>query len=70
MRPGTVSATQQAFGDAFLKAHPLVLIPSVVSTHSWDLLIDVSSAVGLFKLRQSEAFALDPRLHSASRRLV
>ena len=68
LRPGTVSAAQQAFGSALLKAHPLVLIPSVVSTHSWNLLIDVASAVGLFKLRQSEAFALDPRLSSASRR--
>lgn len=70
LRPGTVSAAQQAFGDALLKAHPLVLIPSVVSTHSWNLLIDVSSAVGLFKLRQNEAFAHDPRLNSASRRPV
>lgn len=66
MHPGTVSAAQQAFGDALLKAHPLVLIPSVVSSHSWNLLIDVDAAgaAGLFKLRRSEAFALDPRLNS------
>ena len=63
LRPGTVSAGQQAFGDALLAAHALVLIPSVVSTHSWNLLIDVSAAAGLFKLRRSEPFALDPRLN-------
>lgn len=63
LRPGTVSAGQQAFGDALLAAHPLVLIPSVVSTHSWNLLIEVSAGRGLFSLRRSEPFALDPRLN-------
>lgn len=68
MRPGTVSAGQQAFGDALMRTHPLVLIPSVVSTHSWNLLIDVDAAgaAGLFRLRRGEAFALDPRLHPAT----
>ena len=31
LRPGVVSAGQQLFGDARLRAHPFVLIPSVVS---------------------------------------
>ena len=66
LRPGTVSAGQQAFGDALLSAHPLVLIPSVVSTHSWNLLIDIAASSGLFSLRSSEPFALDPRLHPVS----
>ena len=65
LRPGTVSKDQQLFGDALLKAHALVLIPSVVSTHSWNLLIDVDAAKGQFKLVYSEAFALDPRLSPA-----
>src|SRR3954462_9058336 len=30
LRPGAVSAGQQAFGDALLKAYPFVLLPSVV----------------------------------------
>ena len=62
LRPGTVSKDQQLFGDALLKAHGLVLIPSVVSTHSWNLLIDVDVAKSQFKLKSSEAFALSPSL--------
>ncbi|HEY2977237.1 MAG TPA: RES family NAD+ phosphorylase, partial [Burkholderiaceae bacterium] len=38
LRPGTVSAAQQAFGDTLVEAHALVLMPSVVSAHSWNLL--------------------------------
>ena len=73
LRPGTVSRAQQAFGDALLDAHVMVLIPSVVSIHSWSLLmnLDVGADTGAqagaksFKLRGSEAFALDPRLNPA-----
>jgi RES domain-containing protein len=63
LRPGTISAGQQTFGDGLLASNPLVAVPSVVSTHSWNLLIDVAGAAGLFSLRGSEAFALDPRLN-------
>ena len=63
LRPGTVSAGQQAFGDALLAAHPIVVIPSVVSTYSWNVLIDVAGAAGLFSLRSDEPFAIDPRLN-------
>ncbi len=67
LRPGTVSKAQQAFGDALLAAHTLVLIPSVVSIHSWNLLINIQAGAKtsskVFKLRDSEAFALDPRLN-------
>ena len=65
LRPGTVSKDQQHFGDALLKTHAFVIIPSVVSTHSWNLLIDVDAAKGQFKLKSSEAFALDTRLNAA-----
>ena len=65
LRPGAVSKAQQLFGDALFNAHPLVLIPSVVSTHSGNLLIDVDAAAGQFKLKSREAFALDPRLNPA-----
>ena len=63
LHPGAVSTGQQAFGDSLLASHPLVVLPSVVSSHSWNLLIDVASAAGLFKLRRREPFALDPRLN-------
>jgi RES domain-containing protein len=65
LRPGTVSKAQQLFGDALLAQHGLVLLPSVVSTHSWNLLIDVTRAPKAFKLRSLEPFALDPRLNPA-----
>ena len=63
LRPGAVSAGQQAFGDALLAEHPLVIVPSVVSPRSWNLLIHLPSAAGLFELRSSEPFALDTRLN-------
>jgi RES domain-containing protein len=66
LRPGTVSRNQQAFGDALLAAHPVVLISSAVSTHSWNVLIDVANAAGLFRHRSDEAFALDTRLTPAA----
>ena len=62
LRPGTVSANQQKFGDGLLAEHPLVIVPSVVSTRSWNLLIDVAGAAGLFGLKDKELLALDPRL--------
>lgn len=69
LRPGTVSAGQQRFGDSLLAAHPLVLIPSVVSTHSWNLLIDADAAgaAKLFRLHGSDVFGLDPRLNPVRR---
>ncbi len=63
LRPGAVSAGQQAFGDAMLKAHPFVLIPSVVSGHSWNVIFDPGTAKGFYELMVQEPFALDPRLH-------
>jgi RES domain-containing protein len=63
LRPGAVSAGQQAFGDALLAVHPMIVLPSVVSSHSWNLLIDATTAAGMFKLRHSEPFAMDPRLN-------
>ena len=61
--PGAPSAGQQAFGDALLKAHTFVVIPSVVSRHSWNVIFDPAMAAGLYGPPQQEAFALDPRLH-------
>jgi RES domain-containing protein len=63
LRPGAVGAGQQAFGDGLLKAHAFVLLPSVVSSHSWNVLFDPSRATGLYDRVTQEAFALDTRLH-------
>jgi len=63
LRPSAPSAGQQAFGDALLQASPFVLIPSVVSTYSWNILFDATLAGGKYDLISQEPFALDPRLH-------
>ena len=65
LRPVPLSAGQQAFGDDLLARHPFVLIPSAVSTHSWNLLFVAASAAALYALRAQERFALDTRLHPA-----
>jgi RES domain-containing protein len=63
LRPGIPSAGQQAFGDALLIRHKFVLIPSAVSTHSWNLIFVGATAAGAYALRSQEPFALDTRLH-------
>ncbi|MGH8771057.1 MAG: RES family NAD+ phosphorylase [Pyrinomonadaceae bacterium] len=62
LRPGFPSAGQQAFGDALLSTYPFVLIPSVVSTHSWNLMFDPAVAKNLYSRHTQEDFALDTRL--------
>nr|WP_294527212.1 RES domain-containing protein [uncultured Rhodopila sp.] len=62
LRPGMPSAGQQHWGDALLITHPFVLLPSVVSTHSWNLVFVGLLAAGHYSFVQ-EPFALDPRLH-------
>lgn len=62
---GSISASQQEFGARLLDHNPLVLIPSVASTQSWNLLIDVHSAQGMFQLHSHEVFGLDARLNPA-----
>jgi RES domain-containing protein len=63
LRPGAAGAGQQAFGDALLVAHPMLVLPSVVSSHCWNLVFGAEGAAGRFELRRSEPFALDPRLN-------
>jgi RES domain-containing protein len=64
LRPGSVSAAQQRFGDALLDAHPMVALPSVVSRHAWNLLID-AAVVPPYAVQALEPFNLDPRLRPA-----
>lgn len=55
---------QQEFGDQLIDAHPFVLMPSAVSRHSWNLLVNVTTALPLMADVASERFALDPRLRT------
>lgn len=63
LRPCPPSAGQQAFGDELLRAHKFVLIPSAVSTHSWNLIFVAEMAKGAYSSWWQEAFALDTRLY-------
>ena len=63
LRPGIPSAGQQAFGDDLLSQHKFVVIPSAVSTYSWNLIFVSSMAAGAYALNFQERFALDTRLH-------
>jgi len=61
--PGTPSRSQQAFGATLLAQHPFVLMPSSVSRHSWNLLVNPTLAKGLYELVLQEQFGLDGRLN-------
>lgn len=63
LRPGIPSSGQQAFGSALLEKHSFVIIPSAVSSYSWNLLFDPIVAKGGYSLEHQERFALDTRLH-------
>jgi RES domain-containing protein len=63
LRPGIPSAGQQAFGDALLAGYAFVVIPSAVSTHSWNVIFVAAIAASAYTLRTQEDFALDTRLH-------
>jgi RES domain-containing protein len=67
LRPGAPSAGQQAFGDVLLATHKFVVVPSAVSTHSWNLVFVGATATGAYALRSQERFALDTRLHPPTR---
>jgi RES domain-containing protein len=63
--PGLATADQRRFGDTMLAAHDFVLLPSTVSSHSWNLIFDPVRASGLIDAVEQERFVLDPRLNRA-----
>jgi len=67
LRPCPASAGQRSFGDALLRQHRFVAIPSAVSPFSWNLLFDPALAKGAYAFRLQEPFALDTRLHPPAR---
>ncbi|MFV0360572.1 RES family NAD+ phosphorylase [Tropicimonas sp.] len=64
--PGTPTAGQKRFGDDLLAAHGAFLIPSVVSRHSWNMVIDASALPGMVAQVEQEPLAIDPRLASGT----
>jgi RES domain-containing protein len=65
LRPGIASAGQQSFGDDLLAAHKFVMLPSVVSSVSWNLIFVADRAKDSYSLASQDPFALDPRLNPA-----
>jgi RES domain-containing protein len=67
LRPGIPGAAQQAFGDELLRAHKVVVIPSAVSTESWNLIFVAETATGAYGVRSQQTFVLDARLNPRAR---
>ncbi len=68
LRPGIPSAGQQAFGNDLLAKHSFVLIPSAVSTNSWNLIFVGAATAIAYSVKVQEKFALDTRLHPPRKR--
>ena len=66
LTPAAPTAGQQAFGAVLLATSVFVLLPSVVSRHSWNLIFDPARATGRYGAVTQEPFALDTRLHPAA----
>jgi len=66
LEPGIPSREQQRFGDELLASSPAIVMPSAVSSRSWNILLNPTLAEGLYVLEEQGAFVLDPRLHSAA----
>jgi RES domain-containing protein len=64
LRPGRPTANQQRFGDALLADHGMFVIPSAVSSRSWNLIFSAGVSSKAYSLREQERFALDTRLAS------
>jgi len=58
------SACWVSIGDALLATHPIAVLPSVVRSRWWNLLIAMAGEVGTLSLRNRKP-ALDPRLNPA-----
>ena len=63
LRPGIPSAGQQKFGDTLLAQHEFVVIPSTVSSYSWNLIFVGVNAAQAYTLGSQVPLALDTRLH-------
>ncbi|CAM3835140.1 RES domain-containing protein [Vreelandella rituensis] len=61
--PGSPGQGQQSHGDKLLAVHPFIVVPSTISQHSWNIVLNPVSAQGLFDLVVEERFALDTRLN-------
>jgi len=66
LEPGIPSREQQRFGDELLASSPLIVLPSAVSSRSWNIILNPATSDGLYVLEEQSNFVLDPRLHSGA----
>lgn len=64
--PGNPTTGQQAFGQRAMADRGAVLIPSVVSSQSWNVYFDPAQMTGWYEREAKVPFALDPRLQRAA----
>ncbi|MHA6347640.1 RES family NAD+ phosphorylase [Roseivivax sp. CAU 1761] len=62
LMPITSGRNQQVFGAELLRSNGVVLIPSAVTRHSWNLIFEADALDELLRDVDQERFALDPRL--------
>ena len=60
---GVPSAGQQRFGADLLLAHGIVVLPSAVSKHSWNLVFSPVVAAGRWQLLHQQRLVVDGRLN-------
>jgi RES domain-containing protein len=60
--PSFPTAGQQAFGAGLTGRRPFVVLPSVISRQSWNLVFDPAQAAGRYTVISQTRFAFDPRL--------
>lgn len=63
LHSGVPSAGQQAWGADMLAKHDFVVLPSMVSSHSWNLIFRADRAVAKYKFRSVDRLVLDTRLN-------
>ena len=66
LHAGIPSAGQQAWGARLLDAHAFVIIPSVVSRFSWNLVFRPDRAAGKYAPAGQEQLVIDTRLNPPS----
>lgn len=62
LQPGLPDPAQQAWGEDLLARYGFVILPSVVSRRSWNLIFSPAKAAGSYTLLNQERFQFDPRL--------
>ena len=68
LRPGSPSAGQQAFGDFLLTEHLFIVIPSTVSTRSWNMIFCCRGSNGCLHDAAARSLRARPPAPSADSR--